>query len=106
MRARHSEPRVVGWRLRPLLVLLLLVGSCATLGPPYQPLSVPPGQAVIYFYRPDAIEGAALAFNVRQGDRVLAELQVGSYFPLVVRPGLHAFWARTETRAEVRVPAE
>jgi hypothetical protein len=113
-RSETFRARALGW-LRLVLALLMMLAAtpfapgCASLGPPYAPLAqVPAGQAVIYFYRPDSVDGSAIVFNVRQGasGSILGELQSGAYFPLVVSPGLHAFWARTETRADVRVIAE
>jgi hypothetical protein len=91
--------------LRAILLalgLLAALASCATLGPPFQPLaSIPSGKAVVYIYRPPKLVGSAISFTVNAGELPVITLSNGGYFPYIAEPGRISFWAKTETTSFV-----
>jgi hypothetical protein len=88
--------------LAKLLLGLLLVGGCASLGPAYQKVgTVPDGKGVVYVYRPSSIIGGAVAYDVKVGETVVTTLHNGGYYPYVATPGEVEFWAKTESRSAV-----
>ena len=82
-----------------VLVTALLAG-CVT-GAKFQKIeSVPPGKAVIYIYRPSTL-GAAIAYDIRHGDKVVVTMKAMGYYPYVADPGEVELSARTESKASV-----
>lgn len=85
-----------------LMVGLLLLGGCATLGPVYQKVAtVPEGMGLVYVYRPNSFVGGAVAYDVKVGEAVVTTLHNGGYYPYLVKPGEVEFWAKTESRSAV-----
>ena len=94
-----------GYRsLAVLLVGVLLLGGCATLGPVYRPVdAIPDGMALIYIYRESQFIGAGVAYDVKVGETVVTTLHSGGYYPYFVKPGEVELWARTEAKSAVTV---
>jgi hypothetical protein len=87
----------VGW-----IVCIILISGCATLGPKFAKIEkVPDGTALVYIYRPSSIMGMTVSYDVKVGEKVIATLHDGGYFPYYVKPGELELWAKTETRAAV-----
>lgn len=85
-----------------LLMGLLLVGGCATLGPVYQRVAtIPEGTGLVYIYRPSSFVGGGVAYDVKVGETVVTTLHNGGYYPYFVKPGEVEFWAKTESRSAV-----
>jgi hypothetical protein len=71
-----------------LLMGLLLVSGCATLGPVYQKVgAIPDGMSLVYIYRPSSFVGGAVAYDVKVGETVVTTLHNGGYYPYFVKPG-------------------
>ena len=100
MRALGRAPAAIG-------ALLLLVG-CAT-GTSFRKVeAIPSGKAVIYIYRP-SVFGAAVMYNVKHGDRVVATTKARGYYPYITDPGEVELNASTESAASITLdvkPAE
>ena len=85
---------------RLLLLAAMVLAGCAT-GEPFKKLeTIPPGKAVIYIYRPSAM-GAAIAYDVKRGERVIITMKARGYYPYVTDPGEVELWAQTESKASV-----
>jgi len=75
-----------------LLSTLLAITGCAAKGPLFtEPESPPEGYARVVIYRETGISGAAWAHNYYIDRTLVAELRVGGYTTLVVKPGAHLF---------------
>jgi hypothetical protein len=91
---RHRLPS-----LGTLLIGVLLVVGCATLGPSFQPVDkIPEGMGLIYIYRVPEVAGEALSYDVKVRDMIVTTLRSGGYYPYLVTPGEVQLWARTAAR--------
>jgi uncharacterized protein DUF2846 len=88
------------------LVLAALTG-CAASGPPFQAVSPPPEQAVIYVFRPSAsYVGSGIGLDILcDGQKVGTLLETG-YVYTVVPAGRHTITCQTESLAQVPFQAE
>jgi hypothetical protein len=87
-----------------LLVGVLVIAGCATLGPAFQPVnSIPEGVGLIYLYRESAFFGGGVTYDVKVGETVITTLPSGGYYPYLVKPGEVELWAKTEARSAVTV---
>jgi len=82
-------------------LISLLFQGCANLGPAYQSQSVESDKAIVYVYRPNSFVGAAMSYDVFNGDKFVTRLHNGGYHPLVVNPGKIHLWGETEAKSEV-----
>lgn len=82
---------------------VLLLSSCATLGPVYQKTDkLPDNTGLVYLYRPSSFIGGGVAYDIKTGDNnVITTLHNGGYFPYFSNPGEVEFWAKTESRSSV-----
>ncbi len=76
------------------LAPMLLLAACASSAPvrefQYQSRSpVPPGMALVYFYRESSFLGGGLNMKMHDGDKIIGTLENGSYFVVPMTPGLH-----------------
>ena len=69
------------------LILLLLLGACATVPP-----AIPPGKAAVHLYR-RAIPIGPASLSVFDGGSPIGTLPVGSYLDYFAAPGPHVFMA-------------
>jgi hypothetical protein len=95
---------------RGLMVLLLaVVGTsigCAVQGQPFEKISSPPGNAVIYVYRPYSYAGSALRPAVTCGEDT-ARIGPGGYHAFVVPAGEKVVCSmETDTADEVEFQTE
>jgi Protein of unknown function (DUF2846) len=87
-----------------LLVGVLVIAGCATLGPAFQPVSnISEGMGLIYIYRESAFIGGGVSYDVKVGDTVVTTLHNGGYYPYLVKPGEVELWAKTEAKSAVTV---
>jgi len=95
-----KTPRTV--ILSVLLVSILALSSCATLGPAYQKVEkIPKDMGLVYIYRPRHFGGGGLTYDVKVGEDVIVSLYNGGYYPYFAKPGATEFWAKTETKSSV-----
>jgi hypothetical protein len=103
-------------QIKPAVVTLLLavgamlVGGCASVGPPYQRVEkIPDGMGVVYLYRPSHLVGGGAAYKVKAGDTPIVTMYNGGYYPYFTKPGEVELSAKTESTSSVTVdvkPAE
>lgn len=75
-----------------IAAIAFLSAGCAH-GPPFKRVeSLPPGQALIYFYRTEAMTGAAMGYGIKRVETKLGTLRNGSYFYYLADPGPHTFY--------------
>ncbi|MCK5819085.1 MAG: hypothetical protein KAH18_07490 [Psychromonas sp.] len=94
--------------------LIVLLGILSVIGcvPPRHVkgphIVVPPGKAVIYFFRPDAYSGRSIKFSVldMQGKTVGYLGKGGDSFSTVVVPGIHKYRSRKGSLPDVLLTAE
>jgi hypothetical protein len=86
-------------------VLLLLSCACSNVGREFNKMQDPlPGTAIIYFYRPKAIlHGKLTSYEVMDGNRKVATMYDGSYYPYVTKEGDKHFWAKTASKREIHL---
>lgn len=85
-----------------LLVSLLALSSCATLGPVYQKVDkIPNNTGLVYIYRPSHFSGGGVTYDVKVGEDVITSLYNGGYYPYFAKPGATEFWAKTESKSSV-----
>jgi hypothetical protein len=90
----------------PLYVGLLFVGGCAVVGRPFEKVSAPPGNAVIYVYRPYSYAGSLLRPPVSCGEDA-AGIGPGAYHSFIVPLGKAVCSVSGgETSDEVEIQAE
>ena len=90
--------------LAALLVGVLLIAGCASLGAKFQTVeTVPDGMGLIYIYREKQFIGGGVSYDVKVGETVITTLHNGGYVPYIVKPGEVELWAKTEARAAVTV---
>ena len=67
---------------------VLILAGCATseTGNPYKKAIAPPGKAVVYLYRPNAVAGSGLTPTVLCAGSA-TELRPGMYHPFEIDPG-------------------
>ena len=90
-------------RTTSILMILLSLGlqGCAT-GPPFQPVAeIPADKVLVYIYRPGAIFGSGVVYDVHVGEKEIVALRPKGYFPYFAAPGETEFWSRTEAKATV-----
>lgn len=72
-------------KLTILWILMFLVPGCA--GPQFQPASPENEQALLYIYQPSELLSDGEHNLVAVNDKVVAEVEAGSYFVMNVDPG-------------------
>jgi hypothetical protein len=91
------------------LILLVFTISGCTSGPGFVPEEqIPPGKALIYFYRPGGM-GAAVKYDIHKGSQegeYIITLKNRGYYPYFVEPGTHVFSAKTEKEFVVAIDVE
>jgi hypothetical protein len=94
-------------QLAPILICAaaIFVAGCAVQGRPFEKASVPPGNAVIYVYRPYSYASSLLRPNVTCGEDT-ARIGPGGYHAFVVPAGDIVCSAETETTDKVEIHAE
>ena len=65
-----------------------------------------PGKAVVVFFRPSAVKGAAIGFIVREGETELGKLRNANFFTLQVEPGKHEYTVHSEAKDVTTIEAE
>ena len=87
------------------LISLALLAGCASVR--HEELAELPdveaGKGQIIFYRPSKMGGAALTYQVHEGDQLIGVLRSGTYFYHHSDPGNHTFWAQTGVRNSVAI---
>jgi hypothetical protein len=85
-----------------ILVALMVLGGCATLGPVYQKMDrIPDGTGLVYLYRPSSFIGGGVSYDIKVGETPIITLYNGGYYPYFSKPGEIEFWAKTESRSAV-----
>lgn len=75
-----------------LAVAAIISAGCAH-GPVFSGTEAPPfDRALIYFYRPGALTGAAGNYAIKRLESKLGTLRNGSYFPYFAETGTHTFY--------------
>lgn len=64
------------------------------------------GKGMIVFYRPGSMMGAALGCTVHEGDKELARLGAGKFYPVAAEPGKHAFFTEGEAKDVLNLEIE
>ncbi|MBU1003845.1 MAG: DUF2846 domain-containing protein [Proteobacteria bacterium] len=62
--------------------------------------------ATVVFFRENSFIGAAVSYFVQDDSQKIGLLRKGSYFIYYATPGVHAFWAKTEAKAELSLEVE
>ena len=85
-----------------LLLVILLLQGCASLGPAYTKVDqIPENKGLIYIYRPSSIIGGGVSPDVKVGETVITTLYSGGYYPYFANPGEVELWAKTESKSAV-----
>jgi hypothetical protein len=63
----------------------------------------PAGKGQVVFFRPSAMSGWAVWFNVRENGAALGKLTNGVYFVTPLDPGTHTFTAATENKDTLKL---
>ena len=63
-------------------------------------------KALVVFYRIKSMKGAAISFNVKQGQEAIGTLASGTMFYRYVEPGQHTFWTEVISQDSVTIDAE
>ncbi len=88
-----------------LLISLALLSGCASVK--YEELAELPqveeGRGLVVFYRPGKMGGAALTYQVHEGEQLIGVLRSGTYFYHHSDPGSHTFWAQTGVRNSISI---
>lgn len=85
-----------------MLVGVLLLFSCASLGPAYQKIDkIPDNTGLVYIYRPSSFVGGGISPDIKVGETVITTLYSGGYYPYFSKPGEVEFWAKTESKSAV-----
>lgn len=64
------------------------------------------GKALIVFFRPSKMTGAAIGFKVREGETELGKLRNGKYFVANVEPGTHQYTVHSEAKDVLTLEVE
>src|SRR5690349_10710079 len=86
-----------------IALLCCIFASCATVqkeNAPSTPDRPKAGEGLVIFYREKKLQGWAVSYNVRDGDKAIGGLPNGSYFAYHVTPGPHTFAASTESTSK------
>jgi hypothetical protein len=90
-----------------LLTFFLVFSGCAASGPSFESITnIPVGEALIYIYRPAKFKLSAVAFDVKDGKKLITMLKNGGYFPYLVKAGELEIWAQTELESSVVLDAK
>jgi len=85
-----------------LLAGMLVLSSCAGLGPVYQKVEmVPDNVGLVYIYRPSSFVGGGVSYDVKVGEIPITTLYNGGYYPYFSKTGEVEFWAKTESKSSV-----
>ena len=81
--------------LRGLLLLLVsvLMSSCVVYGSKFVPIQGVAGEAIVYVYRDTGLIGHGLDLKISANREAIAQLQVGTYQALTMKPGEYQFTA-------------
>jgi hypothetical protein len=81
--------------LRGLLLLLVsvLMSSCVVYGSKFVPIQGVAGEAIVYLYRDTGLIGHGLDLKISANRETIAELAVGTYRALTMKPGEYRFTA-------------
>src|SRR4249919_394570 len=63
-------------------------------------------KAMIVFFRPSKLTGAAIGFKVREGETELGKLRSGKYFVANVEPGTHQYTVHSEAKDVLTMEVE
>lgn len=90
------------------LLMLNILSGCANVY--RQPSNVYPktrvDKGLVYFYRENAFVGSGVSYYVYDGDKKIGGLKNGTYFYAWAEPGVHNYWARTESKSEKQLSVE
>lgn len=88
-----------------LLIGVLMLSGCATLGPVYNKVDkIPEGMGLVYIYRPSSFIGGGVSYDVKAGENtIITTLYNGGYYPYYAKPGETEFWAKTESKSSVTI---
>lgn len=64
------------------------------------------GKGLIVFYRPGSLMGAALGCTVHEGEKEVARLGSGKYYPVAAEPGKHAYFTEGEAKDVLNLEIE
>lgn len=95
-------------RVLALGAALLVLGGCAgaqVMKDKPQPQATG-DTAMIYFYRESHFKGAAVVYDIKDGDKTVGILQSGTYFYYPATPGDHTFSASTEASTSLPLHVE
>lgn len=88
-------------------ICFLLLSACATYGEKFSSVeNVNSDEALIYFYRPKRIFGAAVSYDVKEGGNVAGTLYNGGFFPYKTSAGKKYIEAKTERKTSLVLPVE
>ena len=81
--------------LRGLLWVLVsvLMSSCVVYGSKFVPIQGVAGEAIVYIYRDAGLVGQGLDLKIAANREVIAQLPVGTYQALNMKPGEYRFTA-------------
>ena len=85
-----------------LLASMLVLSSCASLGPAYQKVEmIPADVGLVYIYRPSSFVGGGVSYDIKIGETPIVTLYNCGYYPYFSKPGEIEFWAQTESKSSV-----
>ena len=90
-------------------VLILVMSACSAKTSPKlsDTIEIAKGKAVIYFFRPNSMGGAAINFHVHnENNKPVGFLANGDSFYITVEPGRHHFWARAVSKNDLYMTVE
>ena len=64
------------------------------------------GKGQVVFFRPSKFAGAAIGFQVREGETSLGKLRSGNYFVASVEPGTHVYTVHSEAKDVLTLEVE
>lgn len=92
------------------ILSLMMLGGCASSSVTRQAEKSYPKpdstHGIVYFYRIKAFTGAAVSYDIHQGDKIIGSIKNGTYFYQILEPSRYQFWAKTEARKEVIINVE
>jgi len=96
--------------LKPVIFVILMLTCHSVFSQKFEPVKeIPEGKALVYFYRPGSMVGAAVHYALNANDIKVSEshLRNGTYLVYFADPARYTFWAQvTNTRRSVDLDVE
>ena len=91
----------------PSLAVCTLLSACSATGTLFSSLTPPAeGMGKIYVYRPSALKGAAIHYDIKANDNYIGHIRNGGYFDAELQPGNYNLTAQTEVERGISVPLQ